>query len=137
MYHRGGRLCTVCWLAGEELLSDSADPGHIDSAAGQQIPLPESSVPVTVFFRRQFFDIGESGGGEPVSEFLNGVMMLVLGCPPVPRIADAILVAGVGTEADDLIECAIDDGDSAEECAEVAEWQEDSGGQSGGAGSEC
>ena len=63
--------------------------------------------------------------------------MLVLGCPPVPRIADAILVAGVGTEADDLIECAIDDGDSAEECAEVAEWQEDSGGQSGGAGSEC
>ena len=98
--------------------------------------MPELSVPRAVFFGGQFLNVGEAGGVEPVCEFFGGVVVLIAWCPPVPGVADAILVAGVCAEADDFVEGAIDQRNAAEDSAEVAEWQEDVSGQSGGDGAE-
>lgn len=69
---------------------------------------------------------------EPVCEFFGGVVVLVAWCPPVPGVADAILVAGVCAEADDFVECAIDERNATEDSAEVAEREEDVSGESCG-----
>lgn len=117
--------------------SGAANSGDVDSASGQQVPLPESAVPGAGFFGGQFLDVCETGGGEPVCELSGGVVVLILRCPPVPGVADAIFVAGVSTEADDFIECAIDQGGTAEYGTEVAEWQEDRCGQSCSDSAKC
>lgn len=119
------------------LFSGRTNACDVDSAAWQQVPLPEAAVPGAGFFGGQFLDVDESGSIEPVCKFFGGVVVLIAGGPPVPGIADAVFVAGMCTEADDFIESAIDQWQAAEDGAEVAEWQQDGCGQSRGDGAKC
>ena len=53
-------------------------------------------------------------------------MVLILRCPPVKGVANPVLITRMRTEADDLVEQAIDDGDAPKDRSAMAEGQQTS-----------
>ena len=53
--------------------------------------------------------VAEPGIAEPAGQFLDGVVVLILGGEPVERITDTILPMRMGAEIDDLVERLVED----------------------------
>ena len=77
-------------------------------------------------------DVVEPFVAEPGREFGQGVVGLVAGGVPVEVVADAEGPVGVAGKVDELVECAVEEGDGTEDAEAGAGGFEEPGGHAGG-----
>lgn len=93
---------------------------HIHAAADEQIVFISPAVELPRFFWRQNCQAIEASFVKPYAQFVNSVVKLILRCPPVKCITDAIFIAWMRAEIRDLIQRPIHNWYAAKNRADMA-----------------